>query len=382
MDFTFSREQLALVDEVRAFREEELQPLEQAFLEGGCFTAATRTSLENSARARGLWALDVPAELGGRGLDETSMCLVSEELYKHPAMFKFGGSPEPCLYACDDVQRAAYLLPVIAGKRRSCYAFTEPGAGSDFAAITTRAERSGSDWIVNGEKSLVAYVDRADFIILFATTDRERGAHGVTCFLVDRDAAGVVISPPRKSMGDDWATNEITFENCRVADADRLGEVGGAWQMANDLLSHGRLRIAAYQLGIAQRCLDLGIAYAKERVTWSKPLASRQAIQWMLVDSHMELEAARLLVYRAAWAKDHGQASRVHDFAAKLYATEMAQRVTDRCLQVFGGAGYLATSPIQSFYRQVRVWRIGHGSSEISRWIIARDLLGKQATMQ
>jgi acyl-CoA dehydrogenase len=379
MDFTFTKEQSAIVDSVRAFREEELMPMEQEFLQNGTLAPKVRTALEQKARARGLWALEVPTQYGGRGFDETTMCLISEEIYKHPAMFKFGGSPEPCLYTGTERQRADYLLPVIAGERASCYAFTEPGAGSDFAGITTRAERVAGGFLINGEKSLIAYLDRADFIIVFASTDPARGAKGVSCFLVDRDHPGVTVSPPRRSMGDSWETNEIRFADCLVPECNMLGELHGAWRMANELLTHGRLRIAAYLLGIAQRCLELATAYAQQRSTWGKPLAARQAIQWMIADSHVELEAARLLVYRAAWVKDQGTQSRVQDFVAKLYASEMAQRVTDRCLQIFGGAGYLLSSPVQSFYRQVRVWRIGHGSSEISRWIIARDLLGDAA---
>lgn len=372
-------EQKHLLEEVRHFREEELLPNEPRFLAEGRMDPALRTELELKARARGLWALEVPRVLGGRELDETTMCLISEELYKDPSMFKFGGSPEPCLYDGTEAQKVCYLRPVIAGAKRSCYAFTEPGTGSDFAAIETRADPRGDGWVINGEKSLIAYVDRADFIILFATTSPGRGANGVTCFLVDIDTPGIEVHPAEEAMGDAWETNRISFRNCVLPDEARLGEVGAAWRMANELLTHGRLRIAAYQLGIARRCLDLAIDYARQRSTWGKPLASRQSIQWMIADSHVELQAARLLVYRAAAIRDAGVFDRTGDLAAKLYATEMAQRVTDRCLQIFGGKAYLRSSPIQSFYRQVRVWRIGHGSSEISRWMIARDLLGEAA---
>jgi acyl-CoA dehydrogenase len=372
-------EQKDLLKEVRRFREEELLPREPHFLQEGTMPPQVRTALEFKARDRGLWALEVPRSLGGRELDETTMCLISEELYRDPSMFKFGGSPEPCLYLGTEQQKARYLLPVIRGERRSCYAFTEPGTGSDFAGIATRAERKGEGWVINGEKSLIAYMDRADFIILFATTFPGRGARGVTCFLIDIGTPGVIVHPADQSMGDAWETNRISFVDCVVSDDARLGEVDSAWPMANELLTHGRLRIAAYQLGIAQRCLDLAIDYAKERQTWGKPLASRQSIQWMIADSHVELQAARLMVYQAAGIRDAQSFDRTEDLAAKLYATEMAQRVTDRCLQIFGGKGYLRSCPVQSFYRQVRVWRIGHGSSEISRWMIARDLLGEAA---
>ena len=177
-------------------------------------------------------------------------------------------------------------------------------------------------------------------------------------------------------MGDGWEPYELVFENCVVPDAQRLGEVGGGWALASEQLTHGRVKIAAFQLGIAQRCIEIATEWAKQRVTWGKPIATRQAIQWMLADSAVELDAARLLVYRAAWMADAGEHIQNEAFMAKLYATEMAQRVSDRCLQILGGLGYTREVPIQSFYRQVRVWRIGHGTSEILRWMIARNMLG------
>jgi acyl-CoA dehydrogenase len=161
-----------------------------------------------------------------------------------------------------------------------------------------------------------------------------------------------------------------------IPDANRIGEIGDGWEISGFQLTHGRERIAAYQLGIAQRCLDLAVAWSKQRTTWGKAIATRQSIQWMIADSVVELDAARLLVYRAASMADQGRPVTNEAFVAKLYATEMAQRVTDRCLQILGGLGYTRELPIQSFYRQVRIWRIGHGTSEIHRWMIARNVLG------
>lgn len=247
------------------------------------------------------------------------------------------------------------------------------------AAIRTTAERKGDTWVINGVKTFISYAERAGFVILFATTDRARGAKGVTCFLVEKGTPGFSLSRPIPTMGDDWEPHQLTFEDCVIPDANRLGPVGGGWKLAVEQLTHGRLKIAAYQLGIAQRCLDIAVEWARNRTTWGKPIASRQAVQWMVADSATELDAARLLTYRAAWLYDQGKRSETEAFMAKLYATEMAQRVTDRCLQILGGLGYSKELPIQSFYRQVRVWRIGHGTSEIHRWMIARDLLGSAA---
>lgn len=375
MDFEIPEDLQMLVGGVRQFREKELMPLEHDFLLEGDFTKETRFALEEKGRELGYWALDAPEDEGGQGLGELAMCLIAEELYKHPAMFEFGGSPEPALYLCEGEQRDRYFGGVVRGERRSCYAFTEPDTGSDFAAIKTTAKRDGDDWVINGRKTFISHADRADFVILFATTDPSKGGRGVTCFLVDMGTAGFELSRPIPTMGDAWEPYELTFEDCRVPDANRLGEIDGGWKIADHQLSHGRLRIAAYQLGIAQRSLDVAIDWARQRHTWGKPIGTRQGVQFPLADSYVELEAARLLVYRAAWLADQGKETRDAAFVAKLYATEMAQRVTDRCLQILGGLGYSKEVPIQSFYRQVRVWRIGHGTSEIHRWMIARNLL-------
>jgi acyl-CoA dehydrogenase len=376
LDFTIPPELAEFVAAVRRFREEELMPLEHDFLLEGKFSNELRTDLEQRGRKYGFWALDVPEEFGGQGLGTLGSCLVAEELFKHPAMFRFGGSPEPVLYNATEDQRARYLYPVIQGQKQSCYAFTEPGTGSDFARITTTAVRDGNQWVINGRKIFVSHADRADFCILFATSDASLGSRGVTCFLVDRGTPGFELSEPIPTMGDSWDPYELSFQDCVVPDGNRLGEEGGGWKLASAQLTHGRIRIAAYQLGIAQRCIDLAVDWAKQRVTWGKRIATRQAIQWMLADSVVELDAARLLVYRAAWMADEGIRITNEAFMAKLYATEMAQRVTDRCLQILGGMGYSRECPIQSFYRQARVWRIGHGTSEIHRWMIARNLLG------
>ena len=380
MDFQIDEDLRAFIDTVRQFRERELMPTEHDFLMKGDWDPQVRMDLEERGRKLGFWALDVPEELGGQGLGELAMCMVAEELYKHPGMFEFGGSPEPSLYMCNDEQKERYLLPVINGERKSAYAFTEPDAGSDLAGLRTRAVRDGDEWVINGRKTFISHVEQADFLILFASTDPSKKARGVTCFLVDKDTPGFELSRPIPTMGDGWTPAELSFSDCRVPDANRVGEVNGAWEIANYQLSHGRLRIAAYQLGIAQRSLDLAIDWAKKRETWGKPIGARQAIQWMLVDSYVELEAARLLVYRAALKTDAGKATRNEAFIAKLYATEMSQRVTDRALQVFGGLGYTLEVPVQSFYRQARLWRIGHGTTEVHRMMIARELLGATAS--
>jgi acyl-CoA dehydrogenase len=379
MDFDIPDDLRMMVESVRQFREKELMPLEHDFLIKGKLDIAVRHDLERRGREQGFWALEAPVEDGGLGLGQLAMCLIDEELFQHPAMFEFGGSPEPALYLCNDEQKQRFYYPVIQGQKHSCYAFTEPDAGSDVGGIRTTARRDGDSWVINGTKVFISYVEGADFVILFATVDPRMGHRGVTCFLVEMGSPGFRIAREIPTMGDNWDPHELAFEDCRVSDSNRVGEVGEGFKIADHQLTHGRLKIAAFQLGIAQRSIDLAVEWARNRKTWGKPIATRQAIQWMLADSEVELEAARLLVHRAAWMADQGKRIRNEAFIAKLYATEMAQRVTDRCIQIFGGLGYTRDIPIQSFYRQVRVWRIGHGTSEIHRWMIARNMLGISA---
>jgi len=354
-------------------------PLEADFLREGKLENATMDALQAKAREQGFWALDVPVEFGGQGIGTLATCLVEEELAKFPGMFRFGGLVEPVLYEGTEDQRARFVDSVVKDGKVSCFAFTEPQAGSDLRGIQTKATRAGSDWVLNGTKTFISGADRADFCIVYARTSQELGARGITVFVVDKGTPGFTLSRPIPTMGDGWEPYELSFVDCVVPDENRIGDVNGGWALGAEQLTHGRLKIAAKQLGIAQRCLDMAIEWAKQRQTWGKPIATRQAIQWMVADSAVELDAARLLVYRAAWLADEKTEIHNEAFIAKLYATEMSQRVTDRCLQIFGGLGYARELPIQSFYRQARVWRIGHGTAELNRWMIARNLLGLSA---
>ena len=379
MDFAIPDDLKDFIRLVERFREKELMPVEADFLREGKLERGTSDELRAKAREQGFWALDVPVEFGGQGMGTLATCLVEEELAKFAGMFSFGGSVEPVLYEGNADQRKRYVDSIISGEKRSCFAFTEPQAGSDLRGIKTSAVQDGSNWVINGTKTFISGADRADFCIVFARTSQELGARGITVFIVDMDTPGFTLSRPIPTMGDGWEPYELSFVDCVVPDANRLGEVNGGWALGAEQLTHGRVKIAAKQLGIAQRCLDMAIEWAKERETWGKPIATRQAIQWMVADSAVELDAARLLVYRAAWLADEKAEIHNEAFIAKLYATEMSQRVTDRCLQIFGGLGYARELPIQSFFRQSRVWRIGHGTTELNRWMIARNLLGLTA---
>jgi len=375
MDFSLSEEARLIRDAVRDFTERELFPLERDFCIRGHLPFEKRLELERKGRELGFWALDVPKELGGAGLDKLTMCVINEELYRSPLLFEFGGEVEPALYLCNDEQRERYFHPVVRGEKKSCFAFTEPGTGSDFARIQTRAVEKGDRWVINGSKTFITHVDRADFIILFVSTDPGKGAKGISCLLVDKATPGLAMSQPIPTMGDEWAPYTLFFDDCEVPAENLVGEINQGFAVADRQLTHGRLKIAAFNVGIAVRCLEMAIAYSKERETFGKPIAANQAIQWMLADSEVELMAARLLTHQAAWLADNDKPIRNEAFIAKLYATEMSQRVSDRALQVFGGMGYSRELPIQSFFRQARLWRIGHGTSEINRMMIARNLL-------
>lgn len=375
MDFSLPEDVRMIRDSVREFTERELFPLEREFCLQGYLPLEKRLELEAKGRELGFWALDVPTEFGGAGLGQLAMCVIHEELYRSPLMFEFGGYVEPALYLCNDAQKEKYFYPVIRGEKKSCYAFTEPNTGSDLARVQTRATQKGDRWVLNGSKTFISHVDRADFIMVFASTAPGQGAKGLTCFLVDKDTPGLHISNPIATMGDDWAPYTLSFDDAEVPAENILGGVDHGFVVADEQLTHGRLKIAAFNIGIARRCLEMALNYSRERVTFGQPLSSRQAIQWMLADSEVELMAGRLLVHQAAWMSDSKEAIRNEAFVAKLYAAEMAQRVSDRALQIYGGMGYCREVPIQSFYRQVRVWRIGHGTSEIHRMMIARNML-------
>jgi acyl-CoA dehydrogenase len=375
MDFALTEDQRIIRETARQFTERELLPLEKDFLLTGKLPLEKRKELELKGKALGFWALDVPAEYGGAGLDTLTNCLINEEIFRSPLIFYFGGRIEPALYACNDQQKERYFYPIIRGEKKCCFAFTEPQSGSDFAGIRTRAVKKGDRWSITGTKTFISNVDAADFIILYAVTDPGQGAKGISCFLVDKGTPGLTVSDPIRVMGDGWSTFSLFFDECLIPEENLVGELNKGFVLGDHMLTHGRLEIAAFNCGISRRCLEMATEYSKDRKAFGKSISSNQAIQWMLADSEVELMASRLLTHQAAWMNDNNVPIRNEAFVAKLHATETAQRVTDRALQIYGGMGYCLEVPIQSFYRQVRVWRIGHGTSEIHRMMIARNML-------
>src|SRR6202166_3486606 len=229
MDFAITEEHRMMVDSVRQFREKELMPLEKEFLIEDKLDIEARHGLERKGREAGFFALEVPAQFGGLDVGQLAMCLINEELFKHPAMFEFGGSPEPALYLCNDEQKQRFFFPIINGDKHSCYAFTEPDAGSDFARIRTTAVRDGDRWIINGTKTFISYVEGADFVILFTTSNPKAGARGITSFLVDKGTPGFSRAREILRLGDNWDPHELQYGVCAVPDWGRLGDGSGGF---------------------------------------------------------------------------------------------------------------------------------------------------------
>jgi acyl-CoA dehydrogenase len=379
MDFSLGDEERAIRDTARRFITREVMPLESEVLRR---ERRHRTGLERGelrelqlkAREFGFWGLSTPAEYGGMDLPAVLQSLIWTEVGRTFVPFRFGGEADNILYRADAAQQAEYLRPTIEGERISCFAITEPGAGSDAANIKLRARRDGDDWVLNGEKTFITNGDHADFAIVVAVTDPDRRVHdgGATAFLVDRAMGWRSEFIP--TMGEGGPASLI-FEDVRVPARNVLGEVGQGFELAMRWIGKGRYLIPSTALGIAERALGMAIAHATTRETFGRPIGDNQAIQWMIADSEVELEAARWLVLRAAWTVDQGDDARHASSVAKLYGAGMVNRVVDRVMQIHGGLGYTRELPIERWYRQVRLMRIYEGTDEMQRLIIARDLL-------
>ncbi|GAB3854493.1 acyl-CoA dehydrogenase family protein [Dactylosporangium cerinum] len=379
MDFSLSDEEKAIRDTARAFIHKEVEPLEQEVLrrerrhQPGLDRSELR-ELQLKAKQFGFWGLSTPEEYGGMDLPAVLQSLVWTEVGRSFVPFRFGGEADNILYFADESQRREYLVPTIEGERVSCFAITEPGAGSDAANITFSARRDGDDWLLSGEKTFITNGNDADFTIVIAVTDKDRDvrAGGATAFLVDR-AMGWR-SSHIQTMGEGGPA-ALVFDDVRVPARNILGELGQGFDLAMRWIGKGRYIIPSHALGIAERALRMAIEHANTRHTFGRPIGQNQAIQWMIADSEVELEAARWLVLRAAWTVDQGIDPRHASSMAKLYGANMVNNVVDRVMQIHGGMGYTRELPIERWYRSVRLLRIFEGTDEMQRMIIARDLL-------
>ena len=287
----------------------------------------------------------------------------------------FGPVVGPILLSLQGEQKRHYLDPVLAGRKTACFAQTEPDAGSDPAAMRTRAVRSGAGYVINGVKRFITHADKADFAQVIAVTDPAKGARGgISCFLVDMNTPGVRISAKHQTMMGD-APCEIVFENVAVAEHHRVGAEGEGFAVAQRWLTEGRIRHGARACGVAERCLELTLDYAKQRKTFGDLLAERQGVQWILADCFTELHATKLMVADAAAKIDAGDGARAETYMVKIYGDEMGFRVADRCLQLHGGIGLTTELPIEKFWRDQRSFMITEGPSEVLRTALAKLIL-------
>lgn len=378
MHLRLTEEQKMVQKTIRKFVENELMPLEPEVLrnerEGNPGISREKIKeLQKKAKDAGFWGINTPEEYGGVDLGQMMLAIVTMETSRTFVPFRFGGFADNILYYCNEEQKKRYLLPTINGERISCFAITEPGAGSDTRRIKMSAEKDRDYWILNGEKTFITNGNEADFAMVFAVTDKEKkGQGGVTCFLVDRDMGWK--SEYIHTMGE-WGPASLIFENVRVPEENILGELHGGYNLGLEWIGFNRWIVAARAIGAAERLLQMAIDYSQQRITFGKPIAERQAIQWQIADSAVEIEATKWLVFNAAWTLDQGLDNRHLASMAKLYGADMGNRVVDRVLQIHGGMGYTKELPIERWYREARLWRIYDGTDEIQRIIIARNLI-------
>lgn len=384
MDFELSEEHRMLKDLVARFVADELMPLEAKVLErdaageGARITKEEKAKIDARTKELGLWGLDAPEEMGGADLPAVAMIGVNEEMGRTITPYTLPpDSPNlrMLMATVNDEQRVKYLEPYARGETISAIGISEPGAGADPASMITRAVRDGDDWVINGRKIWTSRAAEADFTILMAVTDKEKGARGgMSAFLVDGDNPGFKVLRRIPMIGGTF-TYEVALEDCRVPASRLLGKEGQGFAPMQIRLSTRRLEMASWCIGIAQRALDMICEYAPQRTTFGEPLARRQAIQWWVADAAMRIKACRLMTYETAWKLDRGENVRTEVSMVKVFGTEMAWEIVDQAMQTFGAMGMTKELPLQMMASQVRNMRIYDGPSEVHRWVIARDLL-------
>jgi acyl-CoA dehydrogenase len=380
LNFDLPEEIRMLKETVRKFVDRELIPIERTTRMNNKLKGAVRAELTKKALALGLSNYDVPREYGGLGMGLVAKVTVWSELGRTIALPSrgveiFGPNVSPILYHLNEAQKEKYLLPTLRGELRWCLAQTEPDAGGDPGSMRTTAVRHGDHYIINGTKRFITGADEADYAQLIVATDRAKGSHGgISAFIVDMKTPGVRLLRAQELVIDDrpW---EIAFEDVRVPAENRIGEEGDGFRYAQHWINVGRIRHGARSLGVIERCLDLGAEYAKQRVTFGKPLAERQAVQWMLADMFMQAHQLRLMVYDAAWKYDQGRDIRAEAYMAKIFGDAQSFAAADRCMQIHGGMGLTTDLPIEKFWRDQRSMMITEGPIEILKMALARHVL-------
>ncbi len=379
MDYTLPENLRLMRDTVSRFVKNELEPISQRVEE----EEKVPESIVQQMRDLGFFGLSIPEEYGGMGLGTLGECVLNEEFGRVNSCFRsrFGTNngigSQGILIDGTPEQKEKYLPRIASGEWTAAFALTEPNAGSDAANIQTKAERKGDVYLLNGLKHFITNGDIADVVTVMAVTDKTKGPRGVTAFIVEKTFPGYSVGKIDKKMGIHGNnTSEIVFEDCQVPAKNIIGlQEGRGFSTAMKVLEKGRITIASVCVGTAQYCLDVSIAHSKQRVQFGKPICVNQAIQWMLADMAISIYTARQIVYHAAWSRDQKQKVTQQAAMCKVYCTEMVNRVADSALQIHGGMGYMKESPIERIYRDMRLYRIFEGTSEVQRMVIARELL-------
>lgn len=378
MDFELTDEQRMLRNMVRDFAEKEVKPLAPEIDKTSEYPWQTIRKMGEL----GLMGMVIPEEYGGSGTDTISYAIAVEEISRVCGSTGLILASHSSL-ACDHIyqsgteeQRRKYLPDLASGKAVGSWALTEAGAGSDAGAVVTSAELKGDEWILNGRKTFITNGHEASTIVVIASTDKSRGSRGLSAFIVEKGTDGFVLGRKEDKLGLHASVcSELIFENCRIPKENLLGELNMGFKDTLRTLDGGRISIGAMALGIAQGALDEAISYSKVREQFGRTLSEFQAIQFMLASLATDIEAARYLVYRAAYLKDKGLRFKKEGSMAKLFASEVAMRTTVKAVQIFGGYGYTKDYPVERMMRDAKLTEIGEGTSEIQRYVISRELL-------
>jgi butyryl-CoA dehydrogenase len=378
LNLELSEEQQLLQKSVREFAEAEVKPLAKENDETGKFPRG----LFQKAAELGLTGVAIPEAEGGAGMDHISYAIVVEEISRVCASTGVILSVQNSLY-CDpihrfgtDEQKKKFLLPFARGEKIGCYALTEPQAGSNAAALATKAVRKGDKYVISGTKAWITNGGAADAAIVYVNTQPEKGEKGITALVVEKGTPGFAVGKEEKKLGiHATACTELSFSDCEVPAGNRIGEEGEGYKVALSTLDGGRIGIAAQATGIAQGAFEAALSYAQQRQAFGHPIADFQAIQFMLADMATEIDAARLLLRRAAWKQDSGARFSMEAAIAKLFASEMSTRVAHKAIQIHGGYGYSSEYPVERAYRDARITEIYEGTSEIQRLVIAAWVL-------
>lgn len=385
MDLSIPAEYQELRRNLVGFIDRELRPLEETELdpERDDVPVELRDRVRRRSAELGFYAADFPEDLGGSGLPQLGMVLLREAAAAtgcRLAGFTTYGpeGPTGLLLHGTDEQKKRYLVPLISAERSMCFALTEPDAGSDAQSIKTTATKDGDHWVINGRKHFITNGKHADFALVFAANDRSKKAQGgITAFLVEKGTPGFEVGRNQIGMVEGEGQFELIFDDCRVHEDQILGgaeNVGAGFYSAMQFLAMGRLSIASMCNGIADYALSLGTEYARNRMAFDRPIGKNQYVQGHLVDSLVEIKASRLITYDCAWRYDQGESVMQESSMAKLYASEMVNRVADRMIQVHGGMGWMRELPLERIYRLVRIFTLVEGTSEIQRYIIAKTM--------